>query len=49
MCYVETMKDGRVRNSFPCRSIPEARRMAVSIRSLLAEGEYVRVVKEIDS
>lgn len=49
MCYVEIMQDGRVRESFPCRTIPEAKRMAISVQSLVVTSdEYIRVVKEID-
>ena len=48
MCYVELMHDGKVVNSFPCKTIPEAKAVAVSMKTLIPDSHYLRVVKEID-
>lgn len=49
MYYVEIMQNGHNRVSFPCRSLPEAKRTAVATQSLIVTStEYVRIVKEIE-
>jgi hypothetical protein len=48
MCYVELMRDGRVINSFPCKTIPEAKTVAVSMKALIPDSHYLRIVKEVE-
>ena len=39
----------RNRASFPCKTLPEAKRTAVAVQELVVTSdEYIRVVKEID-
>lgn len=49
MYYVEIMQDGRNRASFPCKTLPEAKRTAVAVQELVVTSdERIRIVKEID-
>lgn len=49
MYYVEIIQDGRIRASFPCKTLPGAKRAAVAVQELaVSSDEYIRVVKEID-
>lgn len=49
MYCVEIMQDGCNRASFPCKTLPEAKRTAVAVQELVVSSdEYIRVVKEID-
>lgn len=49
MYYVEIMQEGRNRVSFPCKTLPEAKRTAVAVQELVVTSdEHIRIVKEID-
>ena len=48
MYYVAIMKEGRNRASFPCKTLPEAKRTAVAVQELVVTSdEYIRVVKRL--
>lgn len=49
MYFVEIMQDGRNRSSFPCKTLPEAKRTFLAVQGLcVTSDERVRIVKEID-
>ncbi len=49
MYYVEIMQEGCNRVSFPCKTLPEAKRTAVAVQALVVTSdERIRIVKEID-
>lgn len=49
MYLVEIMQDGRNRVSFPCKTLPEAKRTFFAVQELcVTSDERVRIVKEID-
>lgn len=49
MYFVEIMQDGRNCASFPCKTLPEAKRTFLAVQELcVTSDERVRIVKEIE-
>lgn len=49
MYFVEIMQAGRNRASFPCKTLPEAKRTFLAAQEFcVSSDERVRIVKEFD-